>query len=108
MKVSIELPKWHLPLIGTILFWNQHQGGSSVILGSIANISSEIEIEARVRSMRHFMEHSLKCVGVSKNITIDELEGGVPPIFRAFQIQRGTQNKTKETKKIFLITSLGL
>ena len=94
MKGAIERAKWHLPSIGTRLFWNQHQANSSVILGSITNISSEIEVEALERSMRQITEQLLKRLGVSGRITIEEVEGRVPFTFLVFRIQLGTEKKT--------------
>ena len=54
------------------------------------NIWSEIEVEALVRYVVYFMENSLKRLGVSGKIAIDEVEGGVSPIFLTFQVQRST------------------
>jgi hypothetical protein len=45
------------------------------------------------------MENSLKRLGVSKKVTVNELEAGVPPIFLVFRIQRGTGKNAKEIKK---------
>ena len=88
MKDAIECANWHLPSAGTRFFWNQHQAGSTVILGSITNISNEIEIEALDRTLRHSMEHAHKRLGTNGRISINEVAGGVTPIFYVLDSMR--------------------
>ena len=86
MKDAIERTKCHLPEVRTKVLWSPHQVSSSVVLGHIANTSSELEIDALARSARHFMENLLKRLGVGGKTTLDALEGGVHPIFLVLQI----------------------
>ena len=86
MKDAIELTKWHLPAIGTKRFWSPHQASSSVILGHIADITSELEVAGVARSTNHFMNYSLCCLGAGGKVTADALANRVPPIFFSYQV----------------------
>ena len=42
MKSAIDRAMWHLPQVGTKLFWSPHQAGSLVTLGHVANMNYEL------------------------------------------------------------------
>ena len=86
MKDAIDCAKWHLPAIGTKLFWNPHQAGSLVILEHVVNMSSELEVAGIAHSVNHFMNHLLRCLGAKGKVTTDALANRVPPIFFLYQI----------------------
>ena len=98
LKEAIDRTKWYLPQIATKIFWSQHQAGSSVVLGHVANMSSELEVAGLARTTVHFMEHSFQRLGAGGKFSPETLANGLPPLFLAYRIQRGTEKKTKEMK----------
>ena len=98
MKSAIDRAKWHLPQVGTKLFWSPHQAGSSVILEHITYMSSELEITGLACNANHFIEIILNFLGTKGKATQDALSSGLPPIFFTYRIQRVTKKKAKETK----------
>ena len=61
-------------------------------------MSSELEVAGLARTTIHFMEQSFQRLGAGGNFSPDTLANGLPPIFFAYRVQRGTEKKTKEMK----------
>jgi hypothetical protein len=66
----------------------------------VVNVSPEAEIDGLSCTADHFLQKSLKRLGVKGRISTDELAAGLPHIHYAFKIQRGVEKKTKEMKAL--------
>ena len=69
-----------------------------MILGHVANMSSELVVTRLARTTSHFMGKLFERLGTEGRVSTDALTKGLPSIFFAYRSQRGIRKKTKETK----------
>ena len=65
------------------MFWNVHQSGNSELFACTANASPKAEITEIGHTANHFLEKSLKRLGVDGRISIAGLATSLLPIHYA-------------------------